>query len=102
MAGPTLGTYCLPAGGQRCGFITSSGFEQAAGKVGESDFLILTQGWAMPDATNPGFTTLKQEYTMTTLSPQLNTSYLFDARGIAKRFRHAAILAHSNHCTMAK
>lgn len=28
---------------------------------------------------------------MTTLSPQLNTSYLFDARGIAKRFRHAAI-----------
>ncbi|RMC96173.1 DUF2249 domain-containing protein [Aquitalea palustris] len=30
---------------------------------------------------------------MTTLSPQLNTSYLFDARGIAKRFRHAAIFA---------
>lgn len=28
---------------------------------------------------------------MTTLAPQLNTSYLFDARGIAKRFRHAAI-----------
>ncbi|NWK79095.1 DUF2249 domain-containing protein [Aquitalea sp. LB_tupeE] len=28
---------------------------------------------------------------MTTLSPQLNTSYLFDARGVAKRFRHAAI-----------
>jgi uncharacterized protein (DUF2249 family) len=40
---------------------------------------------------NLGFTTLKQEYIMTTLSPQLNTSYLFDARGIAKRFRHAAI-----------
>lgn len=30
---------------------------------------------------------------MTTLSPQLDTSYLFDARGIAKRFRHAAIFA---------
>jgi uncharacterized protein (DUF2249 family) len=30
---------------------------------------------------------------MTTLSPQLDTRYLFDARGIAKRFRHAAIFA---------
>ena len=30
------------------------------------------------------------------------TVHLFDARGVAKRFRHAAILARWNNCIAAK